>query len=72
MLIPYLLNDNRTCFTSNTDVTGTVGMGHISFVLTRTLVTLNVPNDNLMLPTGHWLHLQPLFADLKTMKLVFV
>ena len=76
MLIQYLLNcvygDNRTCFTSKTDITGTVGKGRISFVLTRTLVTLNVPNDNLMLPTGHWLHLQSHFADLKTMKVVCV
>ena len=41
-----------TCYSRNDDVTGSVEIGHFSFVLVSKLVTLNVPKHNIMLPTG--------------------
>ena len=50
--------DDTACYSSNNDVTGSEDIGHPVLILVLTLVTLNVPKINIMLPTGQWSLLQ--------------
>ena len=50
-LTVFIKPRDDTCFPIHNDVTGTLEIGHLAFVLELTLVTLNIPNHNILLPT---------------------
>ena len=56
--------DDTTCYSINNNVIGTV-----EFVLAFKLVTLDVPDHNLMLPICQWLNLYSLVEVLEAIKL---